>query len=135
VGRAGLGDVTTTTQLPLDLGGGEINPVSEWCQRWTGRRPSWTHTSIGGFDASRYRVEPIAETVARDFCISTHYLASFPAALRRFGLFLDGEDDGGLVGVAVFGVPVSRRTLTNVFPALEPSLYRGDRSIHSYRSL
>ncbi|MDQ6617415.1 MAG: hypothetical protein M3083_22375 [Actinomycetota bacterium] len=113
--------MTSTIQLPLDLASGEINPVSEWCQRWTGRQPAWTHRSAGGFNRDRYRVEPVTEAVARTYVAAHHYLGdSYPAAIRRYGLFLDDDDEGGLVGVAVFGAPVSSRTLTNVFPDLEP---------------
>jgi hypothetical protein len=117
-------------QLPLDLAPGEINPLSEWCQRWAGRRVSWSHRSAGGFDRSQYRVEEIPEAVAKEYVRRNHYLSNFPAAVRRFGLFVDGEDDGGLVGVAVFGVPMSRLTLLNVFPSIEPSMHRPKRSTH-----
>jgi hypothetical protein len=35
-------------------------------------------------------------------------------------LFLDDQPDGGLVGVAVYGIPVSTRSLALAFPTLEP---------------
>ncbi|MBV8979966.1 MAG: hypothetical protein JO086_03610, partial [Acidimicrobiia bacterium] len=80
----------------------EIDPASDWCQRWGQRRHSWRHRSEGGFDASLYTVEPIGELVAKSYVIDHHYSGTYPAASRRFGLFLDDL----LVGVAVFGIPV-----------------------------
>ena len=38
------------------------------CQRWSpGGHPSWRRPEAGGFDASRYGVQPIGETSAREF--------------------------------------------------------------------
>jgi hypothetical protein len=70
----------------------------------------------GGFDARRYRVEPIGDVAARAWVVANHYSASYPAASRRYGLFA-GEQ---LVGACVLGVPMSDRVLTNVFPDLQP---------------
>lgn len=98
----------------------DLLPASDWCQRWQSGAPSWRHRSEGGFDSARYTVEPVAEAVAADFVRTHHYARSFPAALSRYGLF-DGVDGlPRLVGVAVFGVPVSAAVLRNALPTLEP---------------
>lgn len=107
-------------QLVFDLTCAEINPASDYCQRWSSRRHSWRHRSEGGFDPSRYRVEPIDETTAKAYVVRHHYSGTYPAAVKRYGLFVDDGSDDPLVGVAVFGVPMSTRVLTNVFPGLEP---------------
>jgi hypothetical protein len=49
-----------------------------------------------------------------------HYSASYVAASRRYGMFIDTPDGLDLVGVAVFAVPAQARVLTNVFPELRP---------------
>lgn len=94
----------------------EAVPSSEWCQRWTGGRHTWRHRHQGGFDADRYHVTPIAESLARRYVIDNHYSASYPAAVKRWGLW-EGHQ---LVGVAVLGVPMSTAALTNVFPGCAP---------------
>lgn len=86
------------------------------CQRWTEQVQSWRHTSEGGFDPERYAVEPIDEAAAKAYVLANHYSGSYPAASQRYGLF----DPTGLVGVCVLGIPVQTKTLTNVFPGLEP---------------
>jgi hypothetical protein len=95
----------------------EVSPASQWCQRWRGRRHSWRHTSEGGFDPTRYVVEPISEDDARRWVQQHHYSGSYPAAARRYGLL---DRDGRLRGVCVLGIPMSAAVLTNVFPDLEP---------------
>lgn len=94
----------------------EVATASLWCQRWRRGQHSWRHIHEGGFDARRYRVEPIDDTTARAWVVANHYSASYPAASRRYGLFA-GEQ---LVGACVLGVPMSDRVLTNVFPDLQP---------------
>lgn len=91
-------------------------PASDHCQRWTKRRHTWKHPSDGGFDPTRYRVEPVHETDAGLFVITNHYAASMPAASHCYGL----RQDGQLVGAAVLSVPMQQSVLTNVFPDLEP---------------
>lgn len=66
-GRAGMNRSEITGPAPL--GTPEVSPSSLWCQRWTGRQHSWRHTSEGGFDPSRYIVEPISEADARTWVI------------------------------------------------------------------
>lgn len=90
-------------------------------QRWTERRPSWAPTTDGGFDPARYRVDQIDLPTARRFVETHHYARSWPADRFRYGLWLTEPDRHEiLVGVAVFGIPTSRKALTNVFPDLEP---------------
>ena len=70
------------------------------CQRWNSGRHSWRHLREGGFDRRRYQVTELAEADAKAFCAAHHYAgASYPAALRRYGLI--DRADGRLVGVAV----------------------------------
>lgn len=102
---------------------------SPWCQRWSAGRHSWRHVSDGGFDRRRYEVAPLAEVEAKAFCAAHHYAgASYPAALRRYGL--TDLEDGRLVGVGVLGAPVSSTVLTAVFPTLEP--YRESQELSRF---
>jgi hypothetical protein len=103
----------------LGVGGtdlAEINPASDLCQRWQAGEHSWRHKSEGGFDASRYTVEPITEQAAKSFVVREHYSGAYPAAKFRLGMFEADE----LIGVAVFGIPVQKSVLSNPFPDLEP---------------
>lgn len=93
-----------------------MHPANDWCQRWRDQRHSWRHKDEGGFDPDRYTVEPIDELTAKRYVEHHHYSGSYPAASVRHGLF----DDGDLVGVAVFGIPVQTLLLTNTFPELAP---------------
>lgn len=88
------------------------------CQRWNRRTASWRHTSEGGFDPSRYLVVAIDERPARDFVVTHHYSASWPAARLRYGMVDLATLD--LVGVAVLGIPMSVKVLTGAFPTLTP---------------
>lgn len=93
--------------------------ASPWCQRWQNGRQTWRHASAGGFDASRYDVDDLGETTAKRFLAAHHYAgASYPAALRRYGMI--DRVDGQLVGVIVLGAPASSKVLTSAFPTLEP---------------
>ncbi|MGH9268533.1 MAG: hypothetical protein ACRD0D_10190 [Acidimicrobiales bacterium] len=94
----------------------EASPASAWCQRWDARRHSWRHRSEGGFDPSRYRVEALDERRAKAYVLANHYSASYPSAQLRYGLF----EGATLVGVAVLGVPMQPKVLTNPFPDLVP---------------
>ncbi|SEM77759.1 hypothetical protein [Streptacidiphilus jiangxiensis] len=91
--------------------------------------PTWRHVSQGGFDRRRYEVVELADAPARAYIQANHYLTGWPAARFRFGLLdLEADPVAGdqvvdgypLVGVVVLGVPMSRRTLTSVYPSLEP---------------
>lgn len=108
------------TLLPAHGRFGEIDPASDLCQRWSDRAHSWVRRSAGGFDSSRYSVAAIDETTAKSYVTRHHYSGTYPAAARRFGLFLDTTCGPDLLGVAVFGIPAQVRVLTNVFPTLEP---------------
>lgn len=70
------------------------------------------------FRPAGYTVEAIDEATARSYVVSNHYSRSYPAALRRYGLWRGGR----LAGVAVLGVPTSPSTLTRVLPGLQPYL-------------
>lgn len=107
-------------ELPVHGEFAELSPESELCQRWRYRRHSWTSRSAGGFTAENYQVLAIEERVAKPYVLAHHYSGTYPAAARRFGLFLDTGEGLDLVGVAVFGIPPSAAVLTNVFPDLEP---------------
>ncbi|MDP9388690.1 MAG: hypothetical protein M3Q48_12455 [Actinomycetota bacterium] len=106
----------TSTALRLFEPVPEASPASEWCQRWDGGHHSWRHRSEGGFDPSRYRVHALDEGRARAYVHTNHYSASYPAAQLRYGLF-EGKT---LAGVAVLGVPMHPKVLTNPFPDLVP---------------
>lgn len=106
--------------LPVHGTFAEINPSSATCQRWRQRRHSWVRRSQGGFDRDRYQVTPINESTAKTYCVRHHYSGSYPAAARRYGMFLLTDSGPDLVGVAVFGIPTRRSVLTNVFPDFEP---------------
>jgi hypothetical protein len=94
----------------------EVVPSSQWCQRWTAGRHSWRHLSEPArFHPERYRVEAVADAVARAYVVANHYAGTYPAAAQRYGLW----DGPRLAGVAVLGVPTSAATLSNIFPALD----------------
>ena len=101
-------------------GGNVIAPPRGACQRWTSGNHSWVRRSDGGFDSNRYGVEPISGTQAKTYVLDRHYSGTYPAAARRFGLFLDPQGARELVGVAVFGIPAQAKVLTGPFPDLEP---------------
>jgi hypothetical protein len=104
-------------QAPAPLPAAEVATASPWCQRWTRRAHSWRHIGEGGFDQSRYRVEPITESAAWAWIVEHHYSGSYPAASQRYGLF---DRAGQLLGACVLGVPMTAAVLTNVFPDLCP---------------
>lgn len=105
-----------TATLPVHLDVPEPTVPVGVEQRWNGRRHSWVHTSAGGFDPARYEVHPVGEQTAKAYVTKHHYSGTYPAASRRYGLYLEAE----LVGVAVFGIPAQAKVLTNVFPDLAP---------------
>lgn len=102
------------TQLALPLP--EVEVATRACQRWRDRASYRYADPAERFDARRYEVREIDDAAATRYVVDNHYLASYPAASRRLGLFRRDE----LVGVAVFSVPPQAAVLTNVFPGLEP---------------
>lgn len=100
---------------PVDSGSPTV-PRPDASQRWHWRRHSWRRPADGPFRPSRYDVAACDETTTKAFVTGHHYSASYPAAARRFGLY----DGSALVGAAVYGIPVSRAVLSNVFPQLDP---------------
>jgi hypothetical protein len=109
--------VTVALRPPAPAPLPEIATASPWCQRWNRRVHSWRHVSEGGFDPSRYSVEPISEAAARAWVVEHHYSGSYPAASRRYGLL---GPTAQLLGACVPGVPMTAAVLTNVFPDLCP---------------
>ncbi|MFE0356498.1 hypothetical protein ACFW2K_22660 [Streptomyces nigra] len=107
--------------LPLeDLS--EVPTASDWCRRWSQGRPSWRHSSEGGFDPRHYEVGPLDEMQAKRFVIENHYAGSYPSATRRFGLYrVRAGEPRQLCGVAVYGTPAGARVLTSTLPDLEPN--------------
>lgn len=82
-----------------------------YCQRWRRGKPRYRPAGEV-IDTRLYDVEPIpGDQKARAFIQEHHYLKSYPAARRRFGLYHRGT----LVGVAVYSHPVNDKTLA-VFP-------------------
>ena len=94
----------------------EVATAADTCQRWRRGTTSWARVEDGGFDPGRYQVVDLPEAAAAGFVAAHHYAASWPAAVHRYGL-LDGDS---LVGVAVYGVPMSPRVLTGPLPTLVP---------------
>lgn len=77
------------------------------CLRWRDRGSSYA-PKREPLDPSRYGVELIAQKEAKAFVTRHHYSGTYPAARLRCGLFQAGV---GLVGVAVFGVPMSQAVI------------------------
>jgi len=82
--------------------------MTDICQRWRGRLDSYRPAGEP-IDPRRYGVEVVDEAAARRFVVEHHYSASFPAARLCVGLHRAGA---GLVGVAVFSVPMQPRSVT-----------------------
>lgn len=83
-----------------------------FCQRWRVHRESYRPAG----EPINPRLYEVAELTGdhepKEFILRHHYLASYPSARVRFGLFTQGR----LVGVAVFSHPCNDRVLTSVFP-------------------
>lgn len=93
-------------------------PVS---QRWNNRQVRWVHPDGQRLEPDRYTVELTPHTACKTFVVQNHYSGSMPAA--RFTIAMrDHEQDGRIVGVAVYGIPASRKVLTNPFNVLPESL-------------
>jgi hypothetical protein len=84
------------------------------------RRPVLAAPARRRVYASRYGIAPIGEQQARAFVTALHYSRSYPAAVRRYGMFDLTGPAPELAGVAVLSVPASTAVLTKVFPRLEP---------------
>lgn len=91
-------------------------------QRWRDGRPRWRPVADVGFDPGRYVVDELDEHRARAWTLRHHYSSTWPAVRLRTGLFDTRTATGEpcLVGVLAFGVPMSDKVLTGVFPALTP---------------
>lgn len=57
---------------------------------------------------------------ARSFVETHHYAASWVVDRIRLGLFHTANTTPALIGVAVFGIPMSKKVLTNPLPDWEP---------------
>ncbi len=92
------------------------------CQRWGRRSCSW-RPGTEVFDPSLYGVELIDhDATAREFIAQHHYARTMPPARLRVGLYrLNGAFGAELVGVCVFSVPTSQRTIPMRLPGLEAS--------------
>ncbi|WP_212237556.1 hypothetical protein [Catenulispora pinistramenti] len=91
-----------------------------WCQRWRHGRHSFVPRSAGGFRSEHYSVEPVDVATARGFVATHHYAASWVVDRYRLGLFHTAGGTPNLIGVAVFGIPMSKKVLTNPLPDWEP---------------
>lgn len=72
------------------------------CQRWRGGQDAYRPAGEP-IDPAPYAVELVGEADAKAFVVREHYSRSYPAARCRVGLYRAGA---GLVGVAVFSVPI-----------------------------
>ena len=73
------------------------------CQRWSAHRSVFVRPNGAEFRPHAWDVAEIpGDTTARAFVEAHHYSASYPAALRRFGLYHLAR----LVGVAVLSQPM-----------------------------
>jgi hypothetical protein len=87
------------------------------CQRWHLRRDTYRPAGEP-IDPSRYGVEVLGESQARDYVVRHHYSGSYPAARCRVGLYRSTGASRELVGVAVFSVPAGPRVLAAWLPHL-----------------
>jgi hypothetical protein len=95
--------------------------TSRHCQRWTGHRMRWQYAQPSErFTGAGYEVEPIDQPTAAGYIAAHHYLRSYPADRKRYGLWRRRAGGRELVGVAVYGVPSNKQVLTNWLPGLEP---------------
>lgn len=93
-----------------------IDPAGGLVLRWDRGAQTLRPATAGLFNPKRYTVEVLDHTPSKDYVLTHHYSGSWPSATLCYGLF----DAGRLVGVCVFGVPTSKKVLTNPFPGLEP---------------
>jgi hypothetical protein len=92
-----------------------------FCQRWRDGRTSYRPAGEP-FDPSRLAVEPIDEAVAKRYIQKNHYSGTYPAARFRGGVFLkEPFAKARLVGVGVFGVPMTQAVIPAYFEDLAPA--------------
>lgn len=89
-------------------------------QRWHHRSSRWRRTTEGGFNPDQFHATPVDAATAREFTLTHHYSSSWPSVTRQFGLYDIEADSPSLVGIAAYGVPMSRGVLTLPFPTLDP---------------
>jgi len=82
------------------------------CQRWRDRRGSYRPAGEPIRTAAYEVAKMASDREARGFVEAHHYSGSFPAALRRYGLYRREE----LVGVAVLSQPASQAALEASLP-------------------
>lgn len=106
-----------------------MSAASTACQRWNRGSHTWRHLSEGGFDARRFDVVTVHESIARPFVHRHHYASSYPAGRLAFALTTDDErlvvdgamiDGRAIVGIATLSVPMTAAVLLAPFPELEP---------------
>ena len=104
---------------------GLINLPWDQGQRWRDGRDSYRPADDERFEPSKHEVVLLpGDGDVAPFVVKHHYARSCPNSGRfRFGLFDTsrpswGENDEGLVGVAVFGSPAGPKVLSSSFPFL-----------------
>lgn len=80
--------------------------ITNVVQRWRDRRGTY-RPAREVVDTRHLEVAALDELTAKAFTLREHYLASYPAARERFGLYRRAQ----LVGVVVFSQPVNNATL------------------------
>ena len=86
--------------------------IADSCQRWRDHRDAYRPAGEPIRTAVYEVAEMASDREARAFVERHHYSGSFPAALRRYGLFRRDE----LVGVAVLSQPASQAALEACLP-------------------
>lgn len=118
-GRDGVDGVVAGGQRRAPPAGSRLPraPDVTATMRWRGGRSGFVRPGEV-FDPSGFGAEPVPEREARDFVARHHYSRSYPAAILAVGLRRAG---GGLVGVAVFSVPMRPRAADAYGAAGTPS--------------
>ena len=88
-------------------------------QRWDARQQLW-RPAEEPFAPSRYEVIELKYGAAKDFVTAHHHLANWSNDRLRYGLMDTTGEQPRLVGVAVVGIPMHPKVLTNPFPRLTP---------------
>lgn len=84
--------------------------LTDVSQRWRERKTFFVDGSRL-FNPRGFEVAEISESEAKDYILRTHYSGTYPAARRRFGLFLGGT----LIGCADLSHPMADCVLTKYF--------------------